>query len=75
MQKCFCWKEVEVNKMPESVEAAMEYIKGYCLKHPYCEKNGNTYRLYEKATGRCFMCSDIIPADWEIDNGGKDGEQ
>lgn len=51
MQKCFCWKEVEVNKMPESVEAAMEYIKGYCLKHPYCENNGNVCRLYEKQQG------------------------
>lgn len=46
--------------MPESVEAAMEYIKGYCLKHPYCENNGNVCRLYEKATGRCFLCSDMM---------------
>ena len=61
--------------MPESIEEAMEYIKGYCMKHPYCDINGNVCRLYEKNTGRCFLCSDIIPADWEIDNGGKDGDQ
>lgn len=75
MQKCFCWKEVEVNKMPESVEAAMEYIKGYCLKHQYCEKNGSVCRLYDKDAGCCFLFSNIVPGDWEIDNGGKDGEQ
>lgn len=61
--------------MTESVEEAVEYIKGYCLKHLYCEHREDTCRFFNKDAGNCLLCSDIIPADWEIDNGGKDGDQ
>ena len=59
--------------MTESVEEAMEYIKGYCLKHFYCEHREDTCRFFDKDERNCSLGS-IIPADWEID-GGKDGEQ
>ncbi len=51
----------------ESLEDAMEYIKGYCSKHKYCEQN---CRLYNEETGQCFISDDAIPCDWVIDKDG-----
>lgn len=53
----------------KSLEDAMEYIKGYCSKHKYCEQN---CRLYNEETDKCFISDDAVPCDWVIDkDGGK----
>lgn len=53
--------------MCESIEEAMQYLKGYCNKHPTCEgRSGCGCRLYSSATKQCFLYNSPIPADWEI---------
>lgn len=49
----------------ESLEDAMQYIKGYCAKHSDCKETN--CRLYNEETKQCFINDDTIPCDWEID--------
>lgn len=49
------------------IEDAMQYIKGYCNKHTECVPKITTpCRLYDEGTGGCFLCNQVIPADWVI---------
>ena len=60
----------------KSLDAAIDYIKGYCDKHPNCNER---CRLYDTEDGCCmfFDGSAGTPCDWgelpkrEEENGGK----
>lgn len=57
------------------IEDAMQYIKGYCNKHAYCAPKGTaSCRLYDEETGGCFLCNQVIPADWVISQEGEDAD-
>lgn len=50
------------------VQVAVDYIKGYCRKHPNCSER---CRLYDTETERCiffdgFNDSGGPPCDWEL---------
>lgn len=53
-----------------SIEEAMEYIKGYCNKHKNCEDNCRLYDGYSQ----CFLTDATIPCDWEITKDGVDDD-
>ena len=50
--------------MIDSIEKAMNYLKGYCHKHPECYTGTYECRLYNRDLKRCFLCTETIPADW-----------
>ena len=50
------------------VEKAVDYIKGYCRKHPNCSEH---CRLYDIESGRCIFFDGFDglagpPRDWEL---------
>ena len=64
--------KVEKTGKNTCIEDAMQYIKGYCNKHIECAPEGTaSCRLYDEENGCCFLCNQVIPADWTID--GEDG--
>ena len=50
----------------KDVETAIDYIKGYCNKHPNC---GEHCRLYDAEDERCMFCDAYeagVPCDWKL---------
>lgn len=59
-----------MNEVFDSIENALEYVKGYCNKHKTCEgRDGNCCRLYDPTTKLCLFYNSPVPCDWEIERG------
>ena len=55
--------------MKTKLEKAIEYIIGYCEKHPHCRDGCKLYG----DDGECLFWKGESPIDWKLKDGDGDG--